>query len=79
MENEPTPAAPGAPLDPAFVERLACPACDDRPPLRPAAAGDKLLCDRCGRAYPVSEGILMLLPDRAEMTGTTQPREKTGP
>ena len=60
------------PLDPAFVEMLACPACDERPPLRLEENGGRLLCDKCGRAYPVSpEGIPLLLPEEAEMTRTT--------
>ena len=79
MQKEPTNTAKAAPLDRAFLELLACPACDDRPPLRLSGAGDKLLCDRCGRAYPISpEGIPILLPEEAEMTKTTA-RDKTGP
>ena len=59
-----------APLDPDFVELLACPACDDRPPLRLTDAGDALACDLCGRTYPISpEGIPILVVDEAETTG----------
>ena len=57
---------------------LGCPACDGRPPLRPAPSGDKLLCDRCGRAYPISpEGIPILLPEEAQ-TGA-EPKGKAEP
>lgn len=72
-----TPSVTAAPvtsvLDPAFVDLLACPACDERPPLRlePRDGGQRLICDRCGRAYPVSpEGIPLLLPEEAENTRT---------
>jgi uncharacterized protein YbaR (Trm112 family) len=68
-------------LDPEFVALLACPACDDRPPLRltevvPAGgAAPRLVCDRCGRAYPISpEGIPILLPEEAEMPATAADR-----
>ena len=57
-------------LDPDFVDLLACPACDDRPPLRLTEAGDALVCERCGRTYPISpEGIPILVVDEAETTG----------
>lgn len=69
-----------APLDPAFVEMLACPACEERPPLHLEEGGRRLRCDRCGRAYPISpEGIPLLLPEeaerplRAEATGPASP------
>lgn len=65
------PSAPPS-LDPAFVELLACPACDDRPPLRLAERDGRLHCDRCGRAYPISpEGIPLLLVEKAETTAPT--------
>jgi uncharacterized protein YbaR (Trm112 family) len=58
-----------APLDPEFLALLCCPACDERPPVRLSEAGDRLLCDRCGRAYTISpEGIPNLLVEEAEMT-----------
>lgn len=30
--------------------------------------GDKLVCEQCGRAYPVREGIPIMLEEEAEMT-----------
>lgn len=72
MKNKPD----AAPLDPAFVEMLACPACDERPPLRLDENGRRLRCDRCGRAYPISpEGIPLLLPEEAEVTGPAAPTQ----
>jgi uncharacterized protein YbaR (Trm112 family) len=46
-----------------LLEVLACPACAERPPLRWYEG--MLVCDRCHRAYPVREGIPVLLPDEA--------------
>jgi uncharacterized protein len=30
--------------------------------------GSRLVCDQCGRAYPVRDGIPVMLVDEAEMT-----------
>jgi len=51
------------PLDPKFVEMLICPACEDHPSLR--EDGDSLVCDRCHRAYAVTDNIPNLLPQEA--------------
>ena len=51
------------PLDPKLVEILACPACDDRPPLR--LVDETLVCDSCGRVYTIRDGIPILLPEEA--------------
>ena len=56
------------PLDPKLVQILACPACDNRPPLRlahPNLAEETLICDQCHRVYPVRDGIPILLPEEA--------------
>ncbi len=58
------PSAP-QPLDPWFLELLACPGCEQRLPLHLSASQDALLC-ACGRyAYPVREGIPILLVEEA--------------
>lgn len=50
-------------LDPKLVELLACPACDNRPPLR--LEGETLICDQCRCVYPIRDGIPVLLIDEA--------------
>jgi len=50
-------------IDPELLSLLACPRCDDRPPLR--LQGDFLVCDRCGSAYPIVDDIPHLLPEDA--------------
>jgi len=51
-------------ITPELLELLACPACAERPSLRPAADGGRSLeCTQCGRCYPVEDGIPVLLLD----------------
>lgn len=50
-------------LDPKLLELLACPACNDRPPLR--EDGETLVCDKCHRVYPIRDGIPELLVESA--------------
>ena len=55
------------PLDEWFLDLLACPACPQRLPLHLAADGDTLLC-RCGRyAYPVRDGLPILIVEEATL------------
>jgi uncharacterized protein YbaR (Trm112 family) len=49
-------------LDPAIIARLACPACHAA--LRFEASS--LVCAKCARAYPILDGIPVLIVDRAE-------------
>ncbi|MCX6358184.1 MAG: Trm112 family protein [Armatimonadetes bacterium] len=50
-------------IDPLVLDALACPACDDRPPVR--LEGGAVVCDRCGRRYPIIDGIVQMLVDSA--------------
>ncbi len=52
-------------LEPFLLEVLACPHC--RSPLEPEAGAAELLCTNaeCRRAYPVPDGIPVLLVDEA--------------
>ena len=51
-------------LDPALLEILACPA-PDHGELRPDADASTLTCATCGRTYPVTDGIPVLLLSEA--------------
>lgn len=55
-------------LDPQLLEILACPS-PDHAALRPGTvddpAADFLTCTSCGRAFPVRDGIPVLLLDEA--------------
>jgi hypothetical protein len=56
-------AAPPLRFDPGMLDRLACPAC--RGDLQPAHSG--LICAGCRRAYPILDGIPILIAERAEI------------
>lgn len=53
-------------IDPELLEILACPACDERPPVTLDEANAKLVCTVCGRRYPIRDGIPVMLVDEAE-------------
>lgn len=50
-------------IDPQLLSVLACPVCDERPPLR--EEGEYLVCTKQGHAFPVRQGIPHLLPEDA--------------
>jgi len=50
-------------LDEKLVRILACPACEERPPVK--LEKDGLLCEKCGRVYPIKDGIPVMLVDKA--------------
>jgi uncharacterized protein YbaR (Trm112 family) len=47
-----------------LLEILACPKCKGE--IRPDDREEKLVCDRCRLAYPVRDGIPVMLIDEAE-------------
>lgn len=51
-----------AQLDRELLSILACPV--DRAPVR--EEGDRLVCESCGRRYPVRDGIPVMMVDEAE-------------
>ncbi|HEX8419769.1 MAG TPA: Trm112 family protein [Sphingomonas sp.] len=59
--------APVAPIDPWLLERLVCPA--TRTPLRYDAAAQELVSDEAGVAYPVRDGVPVLLIEEARRLG----------
>jgi uncharacterized protein YbaR (Trm112 family) len=52
-------------IDPTLLELLACPAC--KTAVR--EEGDRLVCSRCGRRYPVRDGIPVMLIEEADSGG----------
>lgn len=57
-------------LDPQLMDILACPS-EDHAPLRAGTPDDPdadvLTCTSCGRQYPVTDGVPVLLPDEATL------------
>lgn len=53
-----------AALDPELLAVLACPA-EHHAPLELDAAAAELLCTECDRAFPIRDGIPVLLLDEA--------------
>jgi uncharacterized protein YbaR (Trm112 family) len=49
-------------FNPSILDQLACPACLGQ--LR--VDGLRLVCADCGRAFPIVDGIPVLIADRAE-------------
>jgi uncharacterized protein YbaR (Trm112 family) len=52
-------------IDPKLLEILACPVCKE--PVKLEA--DRLVCAKCGRRYPIRDGIPVMLPEEAEQGG----------
>ena len=50
-------------IDPQLLEILICPACHGD--LKQLDAGDGLECLKCGRVYPVRDGIPVMLVEEA--------------
>jgi hypothetical protein len=49
-------------FDPSVVDQLACPACHGDLRLEEA----RLICSACGRAYPIVDGIPVLIAGRTD-------------
>ena len=50
-------------IDPKLLEMLVCPLTKE--PLRYDAKAQELLSDRAGLAYPIRDGIPVMIPDEA--------------
>jgi uncharacterized protein YbaR (Trm112 family) len=57
---------PAAELPADLLAILVCPL--DKATVHPEGA--RLVCEQCGRAYPVRDGIPIMIIEEAEMTGT---------
>ncbi len=52
-------------IDKEWLEILACPVCKTDVRLEE----DRIVCTKCGRRYPIKDGIPVMLVDEAEMPG----------
>ena len=59
-------AKPKLKFDPAAMIGLACPACWGDLRASSETAPASLICTTCGRAYPIIDGIPVLIVERAE-------------
>ncbi len=50
-------------IDKELLDILACPACKADVKLE----GEKIICTKCGRRYPIRDGIPIMLIDEAEV------------
>jgi len=60
-----------------LLEILACPACETRPGVHPTEDGAYLVCDACGRHYPVRDDIPVMLVDEALTAEQARDRKAT--
>jgi uncharacterized protein YbaR (Trm112 family) len=51
------------PIDEKLLEILACPVCKTPVTLK---GDDRLVCEQCHRAYPIRDGIPVMLVDEAK-------------
>ena len=59
----PQPAAPAVPVDPRLLEILVCPL--TKGPLEYDRAHNELISRKAGLAYPIRDGIPIMLPEEA--------------
>jgi len=62
MSNDESPP-PRSDIDPKLLEALICPM--SRTPLRYDRQAQELISERAGLAYPIREGVPIMLPDEA--------------
>ena len=59
------------PLDPRLLEILVCPL--TKGPLTYDRAAGELISEKAGLAYPIRDGIPIMLPDEARVLGKDDP------
>jgi uncharacterized protein YbaR (Trm112 family) len=64
-------------IDPQLLDILVCPACHGG--LRELPAPGGLECQRCGRVYPIRDGIPVMLIDEATAPTREGPAPPAGP
>jgi uncharacterized protein YbaR (Trm112 family) len=60
------------PIDKEFLDILACPLCKAPLELREKGTLEELVCTACRRAYPIEDGIPVLLPDAGVLEEETR-------
>jgi uncharacterized protein YbaR (Trm112 family) len=63
-------SAPRASIDPKLLELLVCPL--TKGPLRYDRAAQELISDKAGLAYPIRDGIPIMLVDEARTLGENE-------
>ncbi|MGA8257139.1 MAG: Trm112 family protein [Nocardioides sp.] len=56
-------------IDPGLLEIIVCPDCHGDLAVTPSDDAVELVCQGCGLAYPVRDGIPVLLVDEARRPG----------
>mgnify|MGYP006310301397 CR=1 FL=1 len=56
-----------------LLDILACPACESRPPVHLSEDEQYLVCDECGRHYPIRDDIPVMLVEEAVRPGAETP------
>ncbi len=67
MTDDPRPA----PIDPKLLELLVCPL--TKAPLRYDREAQELVSEKAGLAYPIRDGIPIMLVDEARTLGEAEP------
>ena len=61
--------------DHEWLDVLVCPVCKGGLKAAPTQTGtERLACEHCGKAYPVRDGIPVMLVEEAEVIGEGPPR-----
>jgi uncharacterized protein len=68
MSDAASDPAPNAPLDPRLLEVLVCPL--TKGPLEYDRAANELISRKAGLAYPIRDGIPIMLPEEARQLDT---------
>ena len=53
-------------IDEKLLQILACPACQGNVKLQQIETGPVIICTKCGKKYPIKNGIPVLLADEAQ-------------
>ena len=59
-------------VDKELLDILACPACKADVRME----GDRIVCTKCGRRYPIKDDIPIMLIDEAELPGGSHKEER---